>query len=153
MRITEYIFLKFRIKISNNFSNIHWVSFVLLFYLFILPGMLGFKVAFILSSQHLSKFNNFAGKTLIKNWTCLLRKNGCSSSNKMHAGAFYRSGGWQKKPHPLPSLLFDQSPSPRVLSPKTSKILPNFSLNFDYFLAQNCIRKLYFTPKFALILL
>ena len=42
-----------------------------------------------------------------------------------------------------------------VLSLKISKILPHFSLNFDYFLAQNCIRKLYYmlkTPKFALIL-
>ena len=38
-----------------------------------------------------------------------------------------------------------------VLSLKISKILPHFSLNFNYFLAQNCIRKLYFmlkTPKF-----
>ena len=55
------------------------------------------------------------------------------------------------------SPLFDQSLSPNwVLSPKISKILPNFSLNFDYFLAQNCTRKLYFmlkTPKFAQILL
>ena len=43
-----------------------------------------------------------------------------------------------------------------VLSLKISKISTHFSLNFVYFLAQNCIRKLYFmlkTPKFALILL
>ena len=55
-----------------------------------------------------------------------------------------------------PSPLFDQSLSPLnwVLSPKISKIPTNFSLNFDYFLAQNCIRKSYFklkTPKFVLI--
>ena len=64
---------------------------------------------------------------------------------------------FSRPPNRPPSLLFDQSLSPNwVLSLKISKILPNFSLNFDYFLAQNCIRKLYFmlkTPKFALILL
>ena len=39
---------------------------------------------------------------------------------------------------------------PQVLSPKISKNVPHFSLNFGFFLAQNCIRKLYFmlkTPK------
>ena len=51
---------------------------------------------------------------------------------------------------------FDQSlfPPNWVLSLKNSQTLPHFSLNFGYFLAQNCIRKLYFmlkTPKFALI--
>ena len=54
-----------------------------------------------------------------------------------------------------PSLLFDNSlflPN-WVLSQKISKILPHFSLNFDYFLAQTWNRKLFLmlkTPKFAL---
>ena len=55
-----------------------------------------------------------------------------------------------------PHFLTTASPPNRVLSPKISNILPNFSLNFDYFLAQNCTRKWYFmlkTLKFALILL
>ena len=40
------------------------------------------------------------------------------------------------------------------MSPKVSKFLPHFSLNFDYFLSQNCIRKLYNTticPNFAIV--
>ena len=42
---------------------------------------------------------------------------------------------------------FDLSLSPSwVLFPKISKIVPHFSLNFDYFLAQNC-RKFYFMFK------
>ena len=55
-----------------------------------------------------------------------------------------------------PGFLTRACPPNWVLSPKIWKFLPHFSLNFDYFLAQNCIRKLYFmlkTPKFALILL
>ena len=42
-----------------------------------------------------------------------------------------------------PRFLTRACPPNWVLSPKISIILPHFSLNFDYFLAQNCIRKLY----------
>ena len=52
----------------------------------------------------------------------------------------------------VPAFWSEPVPPNWVLSPK---ILPHFSLNFDYFLAQNCIRKCSFmlkTPKFALIL-
>ena len=52
--------------------------------------------------------------------------------------------------HPPPILL--EPVLPWVLCPKMSKMLPHSSLNFGYFLAQNCIRKLYFmlkTPKFC----
>ena len=55
-----------------------------------------------------------------------------------------------------PRILTRTCPPNWFLSPKISKMLPHFSLNFDYFLAQDCIRKVYFmllTPKFALILL
>ena len=36
---------------------------------------------------------------------------------------------------------------PEPVPPTEFWILPNFSLNFDYFLAQNCTRKLYFVLK------
>ena len=52
-------------------------------------------------------------------------------------------------PNRPPSPLFDQSLSPQLsFAPKNfKKFLPHFSLKFDYFLAQNCIRKLYFMLK------
>ena len=59
------------------------------------------------------------------------------------------------QPTAIPAFWPEPVPANWVLSPKISKISPHFSLNFDYFLGQNCIRKLYFmlkTPKFALIL-
>ena len=59
---------------------------------------------------------------------------------------------WSVPPNRPPSLIFDYTMSPRVFPPN---ILPHFSLNFDFFLPQNCIRKLYFmlqTSKFAVIL-
>ena len=52
----------------------------------------------------------------------------------------------------FPAFWPDPVPPTEFCPPKFQKILPNFSLNFDYFSAQNCIRKLYFmlkTPKFA----
>ena len=46
-----------------------------------------------------------------------------------------------------PHFLIRASPPNSFLSPKIPKILPHFALNFDYFLVQNCIRKLYFMLK------
>ena len=72
-------------------------------------------------------------------------------------GGFPQAGKILPIPQPIPVPAFWPEPVPPnwVLSPKISKILPHFSLNFDYFSAQNCIRKLYFVlkTKFALILL
>ena len=51
-------------------------------------------------------------------------------------------------PNRLPSPLFDQSLSTQLsFVPKNFKNFTSFSLNFDYFLAQNCIRKCYFMLK------
>ena len=77
--------------------------------------------------------------------------------HKQHTRVFFPGGSprWQNfcpSPNRPPSPLFLLP----ELVPQISKILPHFSLKFDYFWAQNCIRKLYFmlkTSKFALIVL
>ena len=59
-------------------------------------------------------------------------------------------------PNSRPCFLTRACPLQPSLVPRNSKVLLIFFLNFDYFIAKNCIRKLYFmlkTPKFALILL
>ena len=79
------------------------------------------------------------------------------SKHSFLAGFFFSwedwgSPRWQKwclspQPTAVPVLWPEPVPPKWVLSPKISKILPHFPLNFDYFSAQNSIRKLYFMLK------
>ena len=63
------------------------------------------------------------------------------SSSSYLGRVFFGGGGWLPSG---PRFLTRPFPPNWVLSPNISKISPNFSLNFDYFLPQNCIRKPFF---------
>ena len=109
-------------------------------------------------SEHNPKlYTRFKKKTFGHQWTLGLNVDMKFVSFSSTQGFFGGVPRWQKfclspQPTSIPTFRPEPVPPTWVMSPKISKLLPHFSLNFDYFLAQNCIRKLYFmlkAPNFA----